>query len=678
MGNLKYIILFLFIFLFINKVNAYSSYNIEDYLYYDPVNANSVCNKYNYWTFYNQNTTCYRFIVLTKNDTQSNSTIKAMLDHDIAKTQYNNYKSVLDNEMKKWVRYKGEYDIIDEDTIDDMMLISSSGIQRPNLNNISVNARVPNYMLSINTYDYYNGSLTSDYGYWSKTLFNNQYAYTITEYGNNRLVKTNQTRGVRPVVYLNKNEINNSDGLINITNNINLKIQNTYDHNKYNNLLYTQLQGFTLTSNKLVLHAVNSNDSTNGLLMTFTGNNYNSRVDALTKFDTTGHGNDLAYNSLTNKIILVGANNYEEIWIYNADTLNVENKINTYKKNGLKIHGIAYDKEFNVYIALSSRKICILDSNFNVMYSFDIPTTLVSQGVGYYRGYAFYTTSSAKCPSNHQLYCLYSDNASITYVYNVKFGSDGRPTNDFGKLVAKYYIGEGLGELESISFKDNSAYFGFGSYKYDNNNVFKFYEYNAYNFVNDFNFNVNSTKDGNNIKIDISSNSSLNEVAGFVRSGDGKVLTKIFTKNDQSQNYTICDIYGYCKNYYYDSNTYFKQDNKNNSNNTNNKNNNNNNNNNNSGNETSNNSNDNTNSNENNIEPDNSNQGNNNSNQVIDDNQENNIDIESNNNNEKKSNNNDVELFEDDNFIYIMYGISGLFILYVGYLTFKSRRRNNI
>ena len=66
----------------VKSVFAYDKYTLEDYVFFDPVSS-SPCDYTNYWTPYNQNTTCYRFVVLNPNDTASEATIKVLLDHDV-------------------------------------------------------------------------------------------------------------------------------------------------------------------------------------------------------------------------------------------------------------------------------------------------------------------------------------------------------------------------------------------------------------------------------------------------------------------------------------------------------------------------------------------------------------------------------------------------------------------
>ena len=100
------------------------------FFFFDPV-TNIPCNETNYWTPYDQSTTCYRFVSIAINDTNKSSTIRIMLDHDIAISNFSNYKNVLNNLKSKWIRYKGIIDIIDESTLSKLMKYSN----KPNITN---------------------------------------------------------------------------------------------------------------------------------------------------------------------------------------------------------------------------------------------------------------------------------------------------------------------------------------------------------------------------------------------------------------------------------------------------------------------------------------------------------------------------------------------------------------
>ena len=55
---------------------------LNNFLFFDPV-SNKLCNEDNYWTPFDNITTCYRFVSLEVNDTINNTKIRIMLDHNI-------------------------------------------------------------------------------------------------------------------------------------------------------------------------------------------------------------------------------------------------------------------------------------------------------------------------------------------------------------------------------------------------------------------------------------------------------------------------------------------------------------------------------------------------------------------------------------------------------------------
>ena len=96
------VLLVLMVILFYGKeVYAAEKYSADDYIFFDPISTNT-CNEKNYWTYYNQNTTCFRFMVLNNNDNTTNTTIKLLLDHDLGADTFANYKTVLNNNTANW------------------------------------------------------------------------------------------------------------------------------------------------------------------------------------------------------------------------------------------------------------------------------------------------------------------------------------------------------------------------------------------------------------------------------------------------------------------------------------------------------------------------------------------------------------------------------------------------
>ena len=74
--------------------DIYTVFKQNTFFFFDPV-SNKRCNEKNYWTPFDQSTTCYRFVSVTDNDTDKNNTIRIMLDHNIAISNFSNYKNIL-------------------------------------------------------------------------------------------------------------------------------------------------------------------------------------------------------------------------------------------------------------------------------------------------------------------------------------------------------------------------------------------------------------------------------------------------------------------------------------------------------------------------------------------------------------------------------------------------------
>lgn len=116
--------------------DVFSEFKQNTFFFFDPV-TNNPCNENNYWTPFDQSTTCYRFVSITMNDNNNTNMIKIMLDHNIGMSNYSNYENVLKNKTSNWSRYKNKYtiDIIDEETIFKLMKFKSI----PNQTTTSIN-----------------------------------------------------------------------------------------------------------------------------------------------------------------------------------------------------------------------------------------------------------------------------------------------------------------------------------------------------------------------------------------------------------------------------------------------------------------------------------------------------------------------------------------------------------
>ena len=99
---------------------SYEVFKQDAFIYFDPV-SDSKCDESNYWTPFYKTTTCYRWVNLNKNDSPKNSTLKIMLDHNVATSTFIAYESTLKNSTSLWKRYNGTVDLIDEATIYNLM-----------------------------------------------------------------------------------------------------------------------------------------------------------------------------------------------------------------------------------------------------------------------------------------------------------------------------------------------------------------------------------------------------------------------------------------------------------------------------------------------------------------------------------------------------------------------------
>lgn len=555
------IFVILLMVLFITKVSAYNTYKIGDYVFFDPI-SEKTCDESNYWTIYNQYTTCYRFFTLNNSDTANDRTINIILDHDIGIGKYSEYQAILTNNTKNWMRYTGQIDIIDEETVVKVMKL---GDKRPTLAEISINSGATFNPFLTNSLFYQNNEITNNLGFWTKDTYedNENYAYTITEYGNNRLVSVTNVRGIRPVLEIEKSLLKSQNSIVDLSKDLTLVNKYAYNNSKHNNngiygginnddkkVTYNRLQSFTLTSDKLVFASSNNLNPNYGVIFSYIGTDYKTlNNDTYVKI---GHGNGITYNKRTDEIVIIGAN-YEEILIYDNKTMRLKQSIRPIYDTKIKFTQIAYDDINDLYIAGGGKKIFILDKNFKVKYSFDNISMYVYQDIEYKNGYIYFTSANVGGSNNEnstcntsQLYCLDKEQSNYIYVYNAKLNSDGTPTVDFGKLVKRIKIGQGIGEIESISFKDNDVYIGYSAHEFDPQNPYHFYKISYSKISNDkLDITVNTKKEENSITYIFTSLSELKELEGFELSLDKKTLS---TKLTATTNKTIqiCDIYNNC------------------------------------------------------------------------------------------------------------------------------------
>ena len=237
-------------------------------------------------------------------------------------------------------------------------------------------------------------------GYWTKSVQNINLIYAIDENGKNFITSTSTILGIRPVLDIQKSLLVSDSGLIEISNIIkkSTKIQYNHETKKYDGLIYKQLQGFTVTKDKLVFISSNNSNRQKSVL-------YSYKMSDLTnlfkkEFGTTGHGNGMTYNPKTNKVLVVGPNEYEKVYEYNGDSLEKEKE---YPKEKYPIYNaIGYDYNDDLYVGHCSRKIFLADTNqMKKLYEFDISTFEGGQDLEYYNGYTFFCTSDLSGSSKY-------------------------------------------------------------------------------------------------------------------------------------------------------------------------------------------------------------------------------------------------------------------------------------
>ena len=136
--------------------------DLGEYVFFDPV-SDSICNQTNYWLYFNQDTTCYRWNVLNING----KNITIMLDHNVGLSNYNNYNNVLTDKTRTWSK-ANNIDLVDENTI--LRIIKETN--PPTLNNTVIGDNKPNW-LGVNNLVYNNRQKENSVGYWTKDSYDN-------------------------------------------------------------------------------------------------------------------------------------------------------------------------------------------------------------------------------------------------------------------------------------------------------------------------------------------------------------------------------------------------------------------------------------------------------------------------------------------------------------------------
>ena len=500
--NLKFCILWFFIIIvffvivfiynfFFNKIKEFHKFRGDEFIFFDPINNNSICNQNNYWTIYNNETSCFRFIILSINDTKKNSYLELLLDHNINYDNFTNALEIIKNLNQSWKNYNNKIDLISQSTISKIMKLKFF----PDLNdNLTVNGGAELSRFSLNS-EYYMNNINYNFkGFWSKDVYINDsnYVYSIDENGNNTLTHISEKRGIRPVIKLDKNIIlNNNINYSSYFNNIK-DITNILLNNKNTSIftfkplkiqinetefIYRDLQSFTIVNNnKLIFYSNNSSNPFYGLTIE---SNFTDIIKVIYNF--TGHGNGMTFDTKTNNVLLLG--NLYDLWEFNSTDMNLIKVYNKSDNFGI-YSGFGYDDINDFYIGFIYKKIFFLHKqNFSVFYSFDSPMDQTTQDIEYYNGFV-YVTCFDYCPNKYQLYCFNENYVATIYVYYADFDAEGKPSKNFGRLKEILIVDKGIGEIESISFRNESVVIGFDAVDFEKENVFKFFKFSVENITN--------------------------------------------------------------------------------------------------------------------------------------------------------------------------------------------------
>ena len=446
----------------ISEINI--AYNLSTFFFFDPI-TNIPCTESNYWTPFDNNTSCYRWISITYPETNSTK-IKLMLDHNIGTSNFINYKIILKEKTSSWQKYKDEIDIIDEDTIFNLMQYNT----KPDKTNKVVPTVIINPFSSQSYYILDNKAI-NEKGYWTKTSYDEETAYAIDFNGNNEVILKTDIYGIRPIINIQKHLLDINSGVIDITEIINNSNYIHFDiENKlYDGYKYEVMQGFTVSNNKLFFMSSNNNNPEKGVMYSYKLNDINNLYKS--DYSNTGHGNGMTYNTKINKVLTLG---YKGVCEYNEETLIREKDYN--RPNYPGYSAIGYDYNADLYIGRANHRIFFADTiNMKKKYEFGVFMFEAGQDLEYYNGYIFDCATDFGLPNPYQKYSFYPG-YELIYIYEAKFDEKGKPNKNFGRLIKRLII-KGFGELESISFRNGNVYFGFGKKGYN------FYYLNSEHFI---------------------------------------------------------------------------------------------------------------------------------------------------------------------------------------------------
>ena len=285
---------------------CHPSYQLNTYFFFGPV-SNEVCDETNYWTPFDQSTTCYRFVSVTMNDSEEKD--KIMLDHNIGVSDFSKYKAVLKEKTSKWSRYKGTIDLIDEPLKYKLMKYT----KEPDYKLPSKPPHKLGYFSSNSDY-IIKGQSINEKGYWTKIIYKIKFAYAIDKNGVNAISPHQEKYWLRLVLNIEKSLLKINSQNIDISRLIKSGtiVSKNYEQKTYDGFIYKHLQGFTVTKDQLIFMSSNNENRAKSVMYSYKLNDINTLYKK--KYDSTGHANGMTYNSKEDKVLVVGPYSYKRFF----------------------------------------------------------------------------------------------------------------------------------------------------------------------------------------------------------------------------------------------------------------------------------------------------------------------------------------------------------------------------
>ena len=282
-------------------------------------------------------------------------------------------------------------------------------------------------------------------------------------------------------------------------------------------------QGMTVTDKYIVFTLWLTNEDTT--MIAIVDKNTGEILNIVDGFEFK-HANDMTYDSKN-----------DEIYILTSNKKIAKFKINEqYEITDLQYvdcnryySGIAYNKDNDGFIGMSAKKMYILNNKFEEQSMFETPTTLTTQGIGYYNGNIYFCCTEFGYPNTYQtIYNNREKLSNLIYKYDLN-----------GNLVETLHIKNTTlsAEVESCAFEEDGTLVT--SY---NTSTISLYKSDIIAPSLEVYYNTTGITN-NDVIVTINSNEKIQEIEGWEISEDRKILTKTYTQNAEEE-ITINDIVG--------------------------------------------------------------------------------------------------------------------------------------